>query len=118
MNTTKPTTAGEAAYNAWNGYACGYQEMADAVKKFWDSIAQSAIDFHESQSWQPIETAPVGKFYVWLPTTELMWPASRMVKDGPVYSNAHGELNLTGFNPSPKATHWRYMPPAPGRAAV
>ena len=69
--------------------------------------------------WQPIETAPKsGAFLVWIPTTELPWPAYR---DGKVLrSNAHGILNAPDIYDGRvlRATHWMPLPAAPDEQGV
>jgi hypothetical protein len=64
--------------------------------------------------WQPIETAPkCGKFLVWIPSTQLPWPAHADEKS--LWSNAHGRLNATNeFTRRPiVATHWMPFPEPP-----
>ena len=71
--------------------------------------------------WQPIETAPRnGKFLVWIPSTNLPWPAYAHRDDKPwrIYSNAHGPLNVP--DPYTKrvltASHWAPLPYPPSQS--
>jgi hypothetical protein len=71
-----------------------------------------------NSQWQPIETAPVGVFLVWIPSIQLTpngsaWPAWKQ-ENGQIFSNAHGVLNEidTGYrNRELIATHWTAMEP-------
>lgn len=79
-----------------------------------NAVASSAV----FGDWRPIDTAPIGKFLVWLPNTNLPWPASRHDADSEVFSNAHGVLNRKDDKWSPKATHWMPLPLPPNAPAM
>ena len=65
--------------------------------------------------WRPIETAPKkGKFMVWIPATNLPWPA--YAGGDWIYSNSHGALNEMQDGRVLKATHWMPLPEPPSSA--
>ena len=71
------------------------------------ALAATPAPAAPQEGWQPIETAPLGSFMVWIPSTNMAWPAYKQ-NDGRLFSNAHGVLNEPYIDGRTlAASHWR-----------
>ena len=92
-----------------------YGELcADELAKLADRAEAESQREGQQGQWLPIESAPLGSFLAWIPSTNMAWPAWKE-NNGRIFSNAHGPLNELDYGDGRfiEATHWHEKLPPP-----